>query len=165
MPHCVGPAHMHCQNSFMSLVPRVFKFSFPFIEKWPNAWEGLTSLNEKWCKAEQACLTRWRKRKERSKRPFGVVWELKQNKESFGHFGVSSRESKTQKRESFSWRCGPKNREKHSESVREWKRKRRHFSLLKLHTRKINWWSSHGVFECYNYEDLEYSELEYSEER
>ena len=108
VPHCVGPAHMHCQNSFMSLVPRVFKFSFPFIEKWPNAWEGLTSLNEKWCKAEQACLTRWRKRKERSKRPFSLAWELKQNKESLGHFGVSSRESKTQKRESFNWRCSLK---------------------------------------------------------
>ena len=32
-----------------------------------------------------------------------------------------------------------RDREKHSESVKEWKRKMRHFSLLKLHTRKINW--------------------------
>ena len=54
-------------------------------------------------------------------------------------------------------RCNPKNREKHGESVREWKRKRRHFYLLKLHTKKINWWSSHGVFWCYNHGELEYS--------
>ena len=36
------------------------------------------------------------------------------------------------------------------------------FSLLKLHTRKINWWSSHGVFECYNYGELEYSEEDFA---
>ena len=38
----------------------------------------------------------------------------------------------------------------------------RHFSLLKLHTRKINWWSSHGVFECYNHGELEYSEEDFA---
>ena len=34
--------------------------------------------------------------------------------------------------------------------------------MLKLHTRKINWWSSHGVFECYNYGELEYSEEDFT---
>ena len=29
--------------------------------------------------------------------------------------------------------------------------------MLKLHTKKINWWSSHEVFECYNHGELEYS--------
>ena len=29
--------------------------------------------------------------------------------------------------------------------------------MLMLHTMKINWWSSHGVFECYNHGELEYS--------
>ena len=51
-----------------------------------------------------------------------------------------------------------RDREKHSESERVKKRKKRHFFFLKLHVRKINWWSSHGVFECYNHGELEYSE-------
>ena len=34
--------------------------------------------------------------------------------------------------------------------------------MLKLHTKKINWWSSHGVFECYNHEELEYSEEDFA---
>ena len=58
----------------------------------------------------------------------------------------------------FEWR----DREKHIESVREWKRKMRHFSLLELHTRKINWRSSHEVFECYNHGELEYSEEDFA---
>ena len=163
VPYRVGPAHMHCQSSFMSLVPRVFKFNFPFIEKWPNAWEGLTSLNEKWCKAEQACLTCWRKRKERRK----------------GHSALCGSQSKTKshsavlvwvpQRAKHKWELQLeevqsvwRNKEKHSKSVREWKRKMRHFSLLKLHTRKINWWSSHGVFEYYNHGELEYLEEDFA---
>ena len=54
-----------------------------------------------------------------------------------------------------------RDREIHSESVRESIRKMRHFSLLKLHTRKINWWSSHGVFEYYNHGKFEYSEEDF----
>ena len=42
------------------------------------------------------------------------------------------------------------------------KKKMRHFSLLKLHTRKINWWSSHEVFEYYNHGELEYSEEDFA---
>ena len=34
--------------------------------------------------------------------------------------------------------------------------------MLKLHIRKINWWSSHGVFECNNHEELEYSEEDFA---
>ena len=34
--------------------------------------------------------------------------------------------------------------------------------MLKLHTRKINWWSSHRIFECYNYGELEYSEEDFA---
>ena len=49
-------------------------------------------------------------------------------------------------------------REKHNESVRKWKRKMWHFSFLELHIKKINWWSSHEVFEWYNYRELEYLE-------
>ena len=47
--------------------------------------------------------------------------------------------------------------------MREWKKKKkRHFSLLKLHTRKINWWCSHEVFGCNNHEELEYSEEDFT---
>ena len=34
--------------------------------------------------------------------------------------------------------------------------------MLKLHTMKINWWSSHGVFECYNYGELEYLKKDFA---
>ena len=118
-------------------------------------------------------------------------------------FFVSSRESKTQKRESFSWEVQSKkierntqlraeteshirpffcefqrekntekrelqlrgavqkDREKHNKSVREWKKKETSF-FVKLHTRKINWWSFHGVFKCYNDGVLEYSEKDFA---
>ena len=54
-----------------------------------------------------------------------------------------------------------RDREKHRECERV-KKKKRHFSLLKLHTRKINWWSFYGVFECYNHGELEYSEEDFA---
>ena len=34
--------------------------------------------------------------------------------------------------------------------------------MLKLHTRKINWWNSHRVFDCYNHGELEYSEEDFA---
>ena len=34
--------------------------------------------------------------------------------------------------------------------------------MLKLHKRKINWWISHGVFECYNHGEFEYSEEDFA---
>ena len=80
-------------------------------------------------------------------------------------FGVSSRVSKKHKRrelQPFEVQSMWIDKEKRSENVREWKRKMRHFSLLKLHTRKINWWSSHGVFECYNHGELKYSEEDFT---
>ena len=44
-------------------------------------------------------------------------------------------------------------------TVRVWeskkeKKKSRYFSFLKLHKKKINWWRSHEVFECYNHGEL-----------
>ena len=102
------------------------------------------------------------KKEEKAIRPCRV-----QKQETESHIRpvcVSSRESKTQIDIQPFWKVQSvwRNREKHSESVREWKRKKRHFSLLKLHTRKINWWSSHGVFECYNHGELEYSEEDFA---
>ena len=71
-------AYMPCQSSFMSLVPKVFKSALPLNETWLKhvqhvegrkkfGWSkkhGLTSVIEECC---EACGTRWRKRKERSK--------------------------------------------------------------------------------------------------
>ena len=42
------------------------------------------------------------------------------------------------------------------------KEKKETFFLLKLHTKKINWWSFHEVFECYNHRELEYSEKDFA---
>ena len=113
------------------------------------------------------------KKKRKKKGPFGqCVWQrntlerrVEAERAIRPFFGVSSRESKTQKRKRvLAWvvQSEWRDREKHNESVREWKRKRRHFSLLKLHTRKINWWSSHGVFEYYNHGELEYLEEDFA---
>ena len=76
------------------------------------------------------------KKEAKSIRPCGV---LKQKQRAEAHrvsaiFVWVLERAKTQKIESFSWRCSPKNREKHSESVREWKRKRRHFFLCSSYT-------------------------------
>ena len=38
----------------------------------------------------------------------------------------------------------------------------RHFFLLKLHIRKINWWNSRRVFECYNHREFEYLEEDFA---
>ena len=90
--HRVGPTHMPCQSSLMSLLPQASKISFWFNAK---LMQGVfNTLREE--------------RKERSKRQgsFGLVKKLKQNSEPFSHFGVSSRESKTQrKREIHLERC------------------------------------------------------------
>ena len=102
------------------------------------------------------------KKEEKAIRPCRV---LKQETEShIRPVCVSSRESKTQIDIQPFWKVQSvwRNREKHSESVREWKRKRRHFSLLKLYTRKINWRNSHRVFECYNHGELEYSDEDFA---
>ena len=34
--------------------------------------------------------------------------------------------------------------------------------MLKLHTRKIYWWSPYGVFEYYNHGELEYLEEDFA---
>ena len=137
--HLKGLAHLLVtlvKVHLMCLLPHASKVSMPFLGQWPKHGE-VWLLNEKcskvsfWfnAKVEQVCEIHWREKKEKKR-------ELQLEEVQSG------------------WR----NREKHSESMSEWKRKRRHFSLLKLHTRKINWWSSHGVFGCYNHGKLEYSE-------
>ena len=90
-----------------------------------------------------------RKKEGKKKRPFGLEGELKQE----SHLAIVR---KPQVRASGG--VVRKDREKHSES----EEKMRHFFLLKLHTWKINWWSFHRVFECYNYGELEYSEEDFA---
>ena len=108
-----------------------------------------------------------KKKKRKKQRPFGLVvsWsrnrELKQRAIRLIFVWVPKRAKHRKERDSAE-RCSSKNGEKQNESVREWKRKKRHFSLLKLYTRKINWWSSHRVFECYNHGELEYSEEDFA---
>ena len=130
------------------LVPKVFKATLSFIEKWPMHGSGLTSLDEKWCKA---CGTHWRKTKEEKKaKAIRPCSELKQKTES--HSAIL---------EKHKWELQEvQSEEIERNTVRVWeseKKKMRHFSLLKLHIRKINWWSSYGVFERYNHRELEYS--------
>ena len=74
------------------------------MQSWASVWDTL----------------RRKEGKERSKGHSAWREELKQNKDPFSHFGASSRESKTQKIESFSLRDAVrKDREKHSESVKK----------------------------------------------
>ena len=95
------------------------------------------------------------------------VWELKQKQKAKAQrvsaifVWVPEWASNTKERASTE-RCSPKNREKHSECERVKKKKETFFSLLKIHTGKINWWSSHGVFGCYNHRELEYSEEDFT---
>ena len=103
-PTCIVKAHSWaCSKS----LPCKF---FPFNGKWPKHWV-VWLLNEKcsrvsfWfnAKAEQVCETRWREKKEKKQRPFGLVecWSKKQrasfsqcvwvperakHKEIFSHF-------------------------------------------------------------------------------
>ena len=93
----------------------------------------------------------WRKTESWSKsaiRPY-CVWvpERAKHKEILSHFE----------------RCSPCE-EIERNKLRVWvseKEKWDIFSLLKLHTRKINWWSSHGVF-GYNYGELQHSEEDFT---
>ena len=86
-----------------------------------------------------------KKKKRKKQRPLGLVGSWSRYREvkhieQFGHFCVGVSE----------WARNTK------------ERARRYFSLLKLHTKKINWWSSHWVFQCYNDGELEYSEKDFA---
>ena len=106
---------MPCQSSLISLLPQASKVSFWF--------------NAKLSKCVRHAKEKEKKKKKKVIRPWVESW----NREPFSHFGVSFRESKTQKRESFSLRGAVrKDREKHSESVREWKRKMKHFFFAQV---------------------------------
>ena len=146
--HLRGTVHLLVtlvKAQLMSLLPQASKVNF-----WFNA-----KLSKHVRYAEE-------KRRKRKERPFGP----KRRAETKSHFlaifvWVLERE-RHRETESFSLRGAVRMKRLERNTVSVWeseKEKRIHFFfLLKLHTRMINWWSSHGVFECYNYEKLEYSE-------
>ena len=80
---------------------------------------------------------------EETLRPFGLREKAK------ARWSHSAIVRETQKGESFNRGAVQRDREKIQSE--------RHFSLLKLHTKKINWWGSLRVFECYNYGELKCS--------
>ena len=45
---------------------------------------------------------------------------------------------------------------KHCHTCERVKKKKETFFFVQVTPRKINWWNSHGVFECYNHGELEY---------
>ena len=95
-----------------------------------------------------------------------IGWEethWKRERESWSIVWAPQSEQETQRDiQPFEMQSKWRDTEIHSENVREWKRKSRHFSLLKLHLKKINWWSSLEVFKCYNHGDLECSEEDFT---
>ena len=84
--HFAGLAHMPCQSSLMSLLPQASKVSFRF--------------NAKLSKCVRHAEEKRKKQKARVIWPWGKSWSKRAIRP---FFGVSSRESKTQKRERFNW--------------------------------------------------------------
>ena len=112
------------------------------------------------------CETCWGEKKKKKRKKQRVIRPWVRRAEIESHirpFCESSRVSKNTKRYLATWEVQSvwRDKEKHSKSVREWKRKRRLVSLLKLHTKNINWWSSHRVFECYNHGEFEHSKEDF----
>ena len=42
------------------------------------------------------------------------------------------------------------------------KKKKETFFFAQVTHKKINWWSSHGIFGCYNHGELKYSEEDFA---
>ena len=126
------PAHLPCQSSFMSLFQKSSKQAFSFIEKWPKHGEVWLLLMRSVARRVGHVETKKKKRKKTEAiLPWVVSWsrnrELKE-RAIFGQFLCEfQREQNTEKKElqlrGAIWR----DREKHNERVREWKRKKRHF--------------------------------------
>ena len=110
VPYRVGPAHMHCQSSFMSLFQKSSMQVFSFNEKWPKH-EEVWLLNEKCSKVSCHFLGQWLRRvrhaetdraeKGGKQKPFGLVVSWSKNRElkqecNLAILCVSSRGRKTQ---------------------------------------------------------------------
>ena len=124
------------QSSFISLFQKSSKLTLSFIEKWPKYGRGLTSLFWEVMQGVWDTLKEKKRRKKETKaiRPCG---KLKKIESHSAILCVSFRENKIQRKRVFQLEWCSSNEEIESVSVREWKRKRRHFSLFKLHTKKI----------------------------
>ena len=121
-----------------SLLPQASKVSFWFNAKLSNC---VRHAEEK-----------RRKRKERRK----------------GHSALSEKSwnRELKHREIFSHLRYSPNENIERNAVRVWESEKEKkgdiFSVLKLYTKKINWWSSLRVFECYNYGELECSKEDFA---
>ena len=106
----------------MSLLPKSAWVSMPFL----GQWLGRVRHAEP------------EKGEKKGNSGHSAIWWAEANREPFGHFTVRSRESITQKKESFNLRVIVwRDREKRRESVRELKRKRKIFFFAQV-THKID---------------------------
>ena len=133
--HPFLPAHLPCQSSFMSLFQKSSKQAFSFIEKWPKHGEVWLLLMRSVARRVGHAETKKKKRKKTEAiLPWVVSWsrnrELKETAIFDQFLCEFQRDQNTEKRElqlrGAIWR----DREKHSERVREWKRKKRHFFFI-----------------------------------
>ena len=136
VPYRVDPAHMHCQSSFMSLFQKSSMQVFFIYWEVTKAWKVWLLLMRSVPKSAAIFLGQWLgrvrhaetdKKEKKENKGHSALWAELKPRAFLGHWLWVPERAKTQKRESFSWRCSPKNREKHSDSVREWKRKRDFF--------------------------------------
>ena len=121
--HCVGPTNM--------LRSKLIKWAY-FLRLPKSACHSLGNDLGVWDMLEL------KRRKQRKQRPFGLEWRAEAHRAIQPFLYEFQKEQNTENRELQLRGAVQKDREKHSEIVREWKRKRIYFSLLKLHTRKIN---------------------------
>ena len=156
-PTCIVKAHLWaCSKSLQIQISHLLRND-------QDLWEVWLLL----MRSDHKCVVHAeeKEKKEEKGKGHSVLWEELKQESYFRQFLCEfQREQDIEKERASAWvvQSEWRDRKKHSESVREWKRKRRYFSLLKLHTRKINWWSSHAVFECYNHRELEYSEEDFA---
>ena len=132
-----------------------------------HLWACLQKSSSKPCllmRLDLSMLDTLKKKKRKKQRPFGLEWRA-EAREPYLAILVWVPESKTQRKREIQLEWCSSSEEIEWNIVGVWeseKEKRRHFFLLKLHARKINWWNFHGVFKCYNHGDLEYSEEDFA---
>ena len=153
------PAHIFCQSSFMSLFQKSSKQLF-------HSLRNDQSMRVVWLllmRSDARCVghVEGKEKKKKKAKAIHSFGELKQ-RAIFGHFVWVLEWAKTQRDIQPLERCSPCE-EIERNTMRVWvKKKKETFFFPKLHTRKINWWGSHGGFECYNHGELDYSEKDFA---
>ena len=149
--HCVGPAHLLVKTHSWACLLKPTKSALWFNAKlsmhgkvWLLLMRSDAKLPKSACHSLGNDLGVWdtlklKRKKERKQRPLGLKWRAEAQRAIRPIFVWVPERAKHRKGRVSTEMCSPKNREKHSESVKEWKRKMRLFFFLKLHKRKINW--------------------------